>query len=100
MGHLSFQHGPLSYSPRQEIMSQAPTKPTPPQDELHLQDMSPSDLDGKESIHHMETPVLALDPKVAALQGDIELLIALPEAEYEVVHKRLVRKVSRQVEWR
>lgn len=78
-------------------MSRAPNKSSQPQDGMQLQDMAPNDLDGKESIHHMETPVLSLDPKVAALQGDIELLIALPEADYDIVHRRLVRKVSRLV---
>ena len=78
-------------------MSRVPNKPSQPQEGVQLQDMAPNDLDGKESIHHMETPVLSLDPKVAALQGDIELLIALPEADYDIVHSRLVRKVSRLV---
>ena len=83
------------HSPRQEMMSRVPNKPSQPQEGVQLQDMAPNDLDGKESIHHMETPVLSLDPKVAALQGDIELLIALPAADYDIVHSRLVRKVSR-----
>jgi len=52
------------------------------------------DLDGKESVHHMEAAVLSNDPKVAALQVNIEELLRLSEEDYEVVHRRLVRKVN------
>jgi hypothetical protein len=53
------------------------------------------DLDGKESIHHVEATVLSNDPKVA-LQSEIEELLRLSQEDYEIVHRRLVRKVSRQ----
>jgi hypothetical protein len=43
----------------------------------------------------MEALVLSSDPKVAALQSDIEELLRLSEADYEIVHRRLVRKVSK-----
>lgn len=76
--------------------AQASTRETPSSDPMPLREIVPidPDLDGKESVHHMEAAALSNDPKVAALQADIEDLLRLSEEDYEVVHRRLVRKVS------
>jgi len=58
------------------------------------------DLDGKGSISHVEATVLSSDPRVALLQSEIEELLQLSQEEYEIVHRRLVRKVSCHGVWK
>jgi len=54
----------------------------------------PPDLDGKESIHHVEATVLSRNPEVAAIQSGIEELLLLSQEDYDIIHKNLVKKVS------
>ena len=76
---------------------QTSIKQSPAQESMPLQNIVhvDPDLDGKESIHHVEATILSSDPKVA-LQSEIEELLRLSQEDYEIVHRRLVRKVSRQ----
>jgi hypothetical protein len=76
---------------------QTSIKQSPAQESMPLQNIVhvDPDLDGKESNHHVEATVLSNDPKVA-LQSEIEELLRLSQEDYEIVHRRLVRKVSRQ----
>ena len=77
---------------------QTSIKQSPAQESMPLQNIVhvDPDLDGKESIHHEEATVLSSDPKVAALQSEIEELLLLSQEDYDTVHRRLVRKVSGQ----
>jgi hypothetical protein len=77
----------------QPSVRQSPAQePMPLQDIVHVD----PDLDGKESIHHVEATILSSDPKVAALQSEVEELLRLSQEDYDIVHRRLVRKVSGQ----
>ena len=69
---------------------------SPAQEPMPLQNIVHPELDGKESIHHVEATVLSSDPKVAALHSEIGDLLRLSQEDYDIVHRRLVRKVSGQ----
>lgn len=73
-------------------------KQSPAQESMPLQNIVhvDPDLAGKESIHHVEATVFSSDPKVAALQSEIEELLLLSPEDYDIVHRELVRKVSGQ----
>lgn len=53
-----------------------------------------SEVDEKEQVDHIEAAPRSSDAQTAALQDSIAALQTLSQAEYDALHKRLVRKVS------
>jgi hypothetical protein len=81
---------PISISHRIRTIMAAITPVSKP---VALEELGEMDVKG--SVQHMEAIANSDDPKIRALQSDIDALQHMTPEAYEALHKQLVRKVGR-----